>query len=159
MKKIFFAVVSMCSMLVGIQVNALGFKDDISMYPEAKEGFERKVITLDKLENEENYKVELFVGKTTTIDACNRFGLNGNWVTKDVNGWGYSYFEFQSNGDIFSTLIGCLDSSLKTQIVYGTGNFISYNSKLPIVVYTPIGMDLQYKVWETDGNFTSSIKK
>jgi ecotin len=130
--------------------------NDINMYPTAKEGYEQKIIQLDTLTNEDQYMVELFVGKKTMVDACNRFGLMGEWQQQDVQGWGYHYYEFNSDSEIISTLIGCLDSTMQEKLVIGKGNLIRYNSQLPIVVYVPKGTELQYKIWSTNNELKQS---
>jgi len=34
-----------------------------------------------------------------------------------------------------------------------------YNSRLPIVVYVPQGVDVKYRVWQADAKLQDSVKK
>ncbi len=58
-------------------------------------------------------------------------------------------------------MMGCpepaKDRFVSTQL--GDDAFMRYNSKLPIVVYTPSDMQVKYRVWSTDGKLMDSIKK
>ena len=47
----------------------------------------RRVIYLPKQEHEENYKVELLIGKVLEVD-CNRRMIGGT-LEKTLSGWGY----------------------------------------------------------------------
>ncbi len=125
-------------------------KTDYSMYPKAKDGYEQKIITLQTLPNEDNYMVEIFGGKKTMVDSCNNFFLNGNFEQKTVDGWGYDYLNFESNGNVGGTLMGCLNNKSVEKIVHAPSTQVRYNSKLPIVVYIPKGYTLEYRIWKAD---------
>lgn len=128
-------------------------KIDYSMYPKAKDGYEQKIITLKTLPNEENYSIEIFAGKKTLVDTCNNFFLAGSFEQKTVDGWGYDYFNFESNGNVAGTLMGCFDNKSVEKIVHAQSIQTRYNSKLPIIVYLPKGYTLEYRVWKADEKF------
>ena len=46
-------------------------KDNIHMFPEAKEGFVRYIVEVPKTDNDYDHKVELLIGKNTMAD-CNQ---------------------------------------------------------------------------------------
>ncbi len=119
---------------------------ELKAFPAAKKGFQRFVIQLDTKTGEENYKVEIFAGKTMKVD-CNRHGLIGKFQQKDVQGWGYTYYEYISNGQLRSTLMACPNNSLHEEFV-ADSKLVNYNSKLPVVVYVPKGFEVRYKIWE-----------
>ncbi|MFK7899457.1 MAG: serine protease inhibitor ecotin [Cyclobacteriaceae bacterium] len=125
---------------------------DLSMYPKAEDGQARSVISLPKKEDESNYKVELFIGKTLEVD-CNRHSLGGSLTSQSVKGWGYTYFDFQTDGRIMSTKKGCPEGSKKEKFVYYKSDLIRYNSRLPVVVYVPEGYEVKYKVWAREEVF------
>lgn len=119
---------------------------DLYMYPSATDSLVRHIITLPPQMNEEDYKIEIYAGRVIEID-CNSHGFIGIFTEKDVEGWGYPYFEFNTNGQIWSTLIGCPESSLHDEFVHGESKLVRYNSRLPLVVYTPPTYTVRYKLW------------
>lgn len=121
-----------------------------AMYPQAKEGYERVEIYVPEKKNEFDYKVEITVGKYEEVDNCNNFFLMGSLEEETVKGWGYTYYEFESKGDIAGTLMRCPDDKKVTKFVTGQSELIPYNSKLPIVVYVPKGMTVKTRIWKAD---------
>lgn len=122
------------------------------VYPE-KEGYVKHVLYLPQIvkEDENNRKVEIIAGKTLKVDNCNTHRMSGKFTTGDVEGFGYSYLVFDSNGMQMSTRMACPDNTLQDKFVSGESTMTRYNSRLPIVVYTPAGFEVGYKIWETDG--------
>ena len=145
--------------IVALILTTLSFaqksKIDYSMYPKAKTGYEQKVITLKTLPNEDNYSVELFVGKKTAVDTCNNFFLAGNFEEKTVDGWGYNFYQFESNGNVAGTLMGCMNNKTVEKTVHAKSLQTRYNSTLPIVVYVPKGFTLEYRIWKADEKLTT----
>jgi len=123
---------------------------DLKMYPKAEQGFVRYVISLPSLDNEQNHKVELFAGKDMEVD-CNIHRISGGLVEKILDGWGYRYLEFQGSGMTFSTLMGCGNNERHMEFVRSSEILISYNSRLPIVIYVPEELEAGYKLWIRDG--------
>lgn len=130
---------------------------DVSMFPKATEGFERFVIELEPQQNEDDFKLELYAGKLTEVD-CNRHTLSGDFEKQTLQGWGYGFYNFNSKGMIMSTMMACPDKTRKTAFVSSTSELVRYNSKLPIVVYIPKGMDVHYKIWERSNEEKKGIK-
>lgn len=147
LRKVFSLLALLMVMVTFAQKN---MKIDYSMYPKAKDGYEQKIITLKTLPNEDNYSVEIFAGKKTLVDSCNHFFLAGAFEQKTVDGWGYDYFNFESNGNVGGTLMGCRDNKSVEKIVHAQSIQTRYNSKLPIVVYVPKGYTLEYRIWKAD---------
>ncbi len=52
---------------------------DTDMFPEAKKEEKQHIITLPTLENEQAFKVEVFVTKTMKVD-CNHHSLSGQYL-------------------------------------------------------------------------------
>lgn len=147
LRKVFSVLALLMVMVTFAQKN---MKIDYSMYPKAKDGYEQKIITLKTLPNEDNYSVEIFAGKKTLVDSCNHFFLAGAFEQKTVDGWGYDYFNFESNGNVGGTLMGCFDNKSVEKIVHAQSIQTLYNSKLPIMVYVPKGYTLEYRIWKAD---------
>jgi ecotin len=60
-------------------------------YPQPEEGYDRMVIHLESLTDENLHKAELLLGKTMEVD-CNLHFLPGTLARETVKGWGYSYY-------------------------------------------------------------------
>ncbi|KAB1067080.1 serine protease inhibitor ecotin [Tamlana haliotis] len=131
---------------------------DISMYPQANDDQLRHIIELPKTEDDYAYKVELYVGKMAEID-CNQSMLSGAFKSENVSGWGYSYYNFETNGQIASTKRMCPDNTKYEAFVKSTGEIARYNSKLPIVVYTPKGYEVRYKIWSRNNTEQTATVK
>ncbi|MCP1995035.1 ecotin family protein [Flavobacterium sp. HSC-61S13] len=135
-------------------------KSKTEMFPKAKEGFKQVVINLPKIKKEENnYKIELFVGKIASTDSCNSYSLIGELTDHNLEGWGYTYYNFDSEGRILKTLMMCPDDTKVNTFVHDQGTFMRYNSNLPIVVYVADGLEVRYKVWKTDGKWMNKEVK
>ena len=122
---------------------------DLTAYPAATRGQKRHVIRLPQMQNEDSAKIELIVGKTQQID-CNHHMYGGQLQERTAEGWGYNYYVLDSLGQGATTLMGCPDNSTRTAFVRSSSEtIIRYNSKLPVVVYTPEDVELRYRVWRS----------
>lgn len=121
---------------------------DVAPYPEAEKGYTRQVIHLPTQPDESAHKLEILAGKTLQVD-CNRQRLAGSLEERTLEGWGYSYYRLDKVGGPATTLMACPDGK-KTEAfvpVVGEGFMLRYNSKLPVVVYVPQGVEVRYRVW------------
>ena len=118
----------------------------LAPYPQAEQGMVRHVIFLNKKSDESQFRVEIVPGKVMNVD-CNKHTLMGKLTEKDVQGWGYTYYEFTSNGQTRSTMMAC-NKPNEDRFVSAQTTLVRYNSKLPIVVYAPQGYEIQYKIWK-----------
>ena len=119
----------------------------IKSFPESMEDYDRYVIYLPEQNNEEALRLEVIPGIMKEVD-CNTHWLMGEIGTKEVEGMGYDYMVFESNGDVASTRMACPDDELIEKFVAAEGKFGRYNSQLPVVVFVPKGIELKYKVWK-----------
>ncbi|EMA4783964.1 serine protease inhibitor ecotin [Providencia rettgeri] len=158
MKKAILSV--MAAALISSCAVATEELEKIAPYPKAESGMTRHVIQLANQQNENDFMVELVIGKTIKAD-CNRQWFMGDLDKKTLEGWGYDYYKLDEVKGPASTMMGCpepaKDRFVSTQL--GDDAFMRYNSKLPIVVYTPLDMQVKYRVWSTDGKLMDSIKK
>ncbi|PHM68308.1 serine protease inhibitor ecotin [Xenorhabdus sp. KJ12.1] len=157
MKKYLLALAAM-----SVSVYAQADKtNDLASFPEPSEGMVRSVITLTPEKDENNYMVELMIGKSMMVD-CNHHWFGGNLETKNIDGWGYNYYELDKVAGPMSTKMACADQ--KKTMKFVTVNldkdaFIRYNSKLPIVVYTPKTIKVKYRIWQASDKVNASVEK
>ncbi len=135
-------------------------KSKTEMFPKAKEGYKQVVIHLPEIKKgENNYKIEVFVGKVASTDSCNSYALIGEFSEHDVEGWGYSYYNFDSESRILKTLMMCPDDKKTDKFVHSQGSLLQYNSKLPLVFYVADDLEVRYKIWKTDGKWMNKEVK
>jgi ecotin len=134
-----------------------GARSDLQAYPAATAGQTRHVIRLPSEGDEDGLKVELIVGRTLEVD-CNRQMLGGSIDTRTAEGWGYDYFVVSDLGQSATTLMACPDNTRRSAFVRGGGapTLIRYNSRLPVVVYTPSNVELRYRIWRAGPERTPS---
>lgn len=127
-----------------------GQNSTLEPYPAAKDGYDRWVINLEPKAQEADYKVEVVIGQTMEVD-CNTRRLGGQVEEKTVEGWGYNYYEVTKVSPPVSTLMACPDSSKRMAFVPMGGEpmLVRYNSKLPVVVYAPKNLEVNYRIWST----------
>jgi ecotin len=133
-------------------------KLQIEMFPKAKEGFKQAYIQLPVAKNESDLKVEFFVGVEKLLD-CNKHFLLGEVTTQDLQGWGYNYYEVESNGETGGTLMGCPDQKKTRKFVSLQPEIVRYNSKLPLVFYIPKDMEVRYRILRPDVAMKKAVQK
>nr|WP_314267564.1 serine protease inhibitor ecotin [uncultured Moellerella sp.] len=159
MKKTIFPL--MAAVLMSSYAIADGQLEKIAPYPKAEAGMTRNVIELQPKENEDNYKVELVIGKTLKVD-CNRQWFMGELESKDLEGWGYNYYRLEEVKGPASTMMGCADQAKTEKFIttnLGDDAFVRYNSKLPIVVYAPKDMAVKYRIWSAEDTLADAVNK
>ena len=122
-------------------------KDDI--YPKAEKEMEKHTIILEEKEKEENYMVKLKFGREKLLDCNNYFLLGGKIEEKILEGYGYNYYIFNGKDEMGSTKMGCsVNTKTQKDVFYNVEEIIRYNSKLPVVIYAPKGVFVDYAVYE-----------
>ena len=125
-----------------------------AVYP-AIDGVIPYAVTLtDKGDDETNYKVQLTVGKMMEVD-CNQHNLEGDFKNETLEGFGYDYYVFETNGNVASTMMACPDDQKTEKFISGQDQFMSYNSKLTTPVYAPEGYEVRYTTWKVDNENTA----
>lgn len=118
-------------------------------YPAAPEGMERKVILLPHKERgvEEDFRIELVVGRTVPTDGVNRHRFGGELREVDIPGWGFSYYLVEGALDVPAATRIAADGDLKPRFVPGPSRLVAYNSRLPLVVMVPTGCEVRWRLW------------
>ncbi|WP_257669780.1 ecotin family protein [Parapedobacter tibetensis] len=138
-------------MMAGSQAMAQDHvKASLEMFPKPAEGQKQIIIEVPLSDNDHNKKIAFYVGKDTETDACNHHSLMGSFEKKDLQGWGYDYYVFHTEGHIAGTKMACPDDQKITQFVRSNSEFTNYNGRLPIVIYVPEGYDVKFEIWRSD---------
>ncbi|MFZ6748952.1 ecotin [Undibacterium sp. Ren11W] len=145
LKKIFGAsLLTMC--LIPISQAA----DNLQAFPPAEAGMVRHVLQVPVQEDEAAFKVELIVGKTVAVDAHNRYFFGGQIITETIPGWGFPRYLVKQIGPMAGTLMAIDPNAPKLARFIALGGeptLIRYNSRLPVVVYVPQGVEVHYRIW------------
>ena len=116
----------------------------------AQEGMQRFVIALPHKERgeEDDFKVELIVGREMLTDGVNRVRLGSAIEPRTLEGWGYTVYEVTGPSETISTLMAPPEGAPKVKaFVTAAPLHVRYNSRLPIVVYVPSGYEVRYRIW------------
>ncbi len=135
--------------------------EDLKAFPPAEEGMVRYILQLPKQADESAFKVELMVGKTVQVDEQNKYFFGGRIEAETVKGWGYTRYKVSRLGPMAGTRMAVDPNAPKVArfITIGGDPFIiRYNSRLPIVVYVPEGVEVRYRIW-TAGTEVKAIEK
>ncbi|GAA0500565.1 serine protease inhibitor ecotin [Tatumella terrea] len=119
-------------------------------YPLAEAHMQRNVILLPPLSNEQHYRVELIIGKKAMTD-CNLVHLAGSMTEETAKGWGYPYYRVTLQPGLISTRRACIPAKKTSRLVTlpaASEKLLRYNSKLPLVVYAPQGIQVSYRLWK-----------
>lgn len=133
----------------------------LTRYPKSKDDNE-KVVVIHLKQQPENMettmKIELIPGKNTFVN-CNKHGLSGKMIIKEEQ-QPYEYYIFESNGEIYSTLMQCPDNTKpKNEFVTGESQFVDYNHTYPLVVFLSRKLDLKYRIWITNNALHDALLK
>ena len=126
---------------------------DMKAFPPADAGMKRYVIDLPKLDDEDAAKVELIVGKTVSIAGQNRHFFGGKLEKETIKGWGFDRYILRKLGPMAGTMMAVDPNAPKVErfvAIAGGPHLVRYNSRLPIVVYVPEGVEVRYRIWRAD---------
>ena len=124
--------------------------DNMKAFPPPEEGMVRYVLQLPKQDDESAFKVELIVGKTVQVDERNRYFFGGRIEKETIKGWGFTRYKVSKLGPMAGTLMAIDPDEPKVARFVTLGGdpyIIRYNSRLPIVVYGPEGVEVRDRIW------------
>ena len=124
--------------------------DNMKAFLPAKEGMVRYVLHLTEKDDESLFRVELIVGKTVLIDQSNQYFFGGHIEKEQIDGWGFTQYKVRNLGPMGGTRMAVDPNAKKIDrfiTIGGAPYLIRYNSRLPIVVYVPEGVEVLYRIW------------
>ena len=127
--------------------------DPMKAFPPAEEGKNRYVLNLPEHEDESAFKMELIVGRTVPVDKENRYFFGGRIEKETIQGWGFPRYTVEKLGPMAGTLMAVDPDAPKVDRfvpLAGGPYIIGYNSRLPIVVYVPDGVEVRYRIWRAE---------
>lgn len=135
---------------------------ELKAFPPAGEGMSRFVIMLPHRNAEGLLKVQLLVGKTMKLDSRNRYFFGGKLEKVTILGWGYDRYALNSLGPMAGTLMAVDPSEPKVDrfiTLGGEPDLLRYNSRLPLVVYVPEGVEVRYRIWRADNRVENALNQ
>ncbi|QCX53768.1 ecotin [Elizabethkingia sp. JS20170427COW] len=154
MKKIILA-----GAFLGLNIFAMAqttYKVDIAPFPKPEKGMKQVVIEVPHSDQDNNKKIEIFVGKDMEVDTCNRTFLGGDFKTSELKGWGYNYLTFETKGVAGSTMMACPNPEKVMKFVSSRGYLTNYNGRMPIVLYIPEGYEAKFKIYTANDEMFSA---
>lgn len=127
---------------------------NMDAFAPAKNGMTRHVLELPGQTDESKFKVQLIIGKTVRIDKGNRYFFGGKIVKETIKGWGFTRYVVSKLGSMAGTLMAVDPNVPKVDRFITLGGrpyLIPYNSRLPVVVYVPEGVEVRYQIWSAAG--------
>lgn len=136
-------------------------------YPKPKEGYKRVDLLLPKIENEQNFKVEIKFSFEGSIVECAKagFGFNFNKNLKEGFGIGNSRYPFYSVENDMVDIFESRNSDCKSETkiikkIFSSQNFlIEYQSYYARPFYIPENWNLEYRIWSVTSDNYISVNK
>ena len=138
-----------------VSISLVFAADDLKAFPPAEDGMTRHVMSLPKQEDETAFKVELIIGKTVKTDASNSYFFGGTLETETIPGWGFDRYILRKLGPMAGTLMAVDPNAPQVErfiSIGGEARLLRYNSRLPLVVYVPVGVEVRYRLWRAEPN-------
>jgi ecotin len=135
--------------------------DNMKAFPPPGPGQVRYVLQLPAQEDESVFKVELIVGKTVKVDEKNKYFFGGTIKEETIKGWGFPRYIVSKLGPMAGTLMAVDPNAPQVDrfiTLGGHAYLIRYNSRLPIVVYVPEGVEVRYRIWTAGAEVTAMEK-
>jgi len=126
---------------------------NLKAFPPPDEGMTRHVLMLPPHDEEDSLRVELQIGKVVQTDPHNRHFFAGSLQAVDIEGWGFTRYVLAELGPMAGTLIAVEPDAPKVDrfiTLGGETQLLRYNSRLPLVVYLPKGVEVRHRIWRAD---------
>ena len=144
------AVCSIAVLSFLVAMSSVLAADNMKAFPPTEKGMVRYVLQLPEQKDEYAFKVELIVGKMVQLDEGNRYFFGGKIEAENIEGWGFTRYVVSELGPMAGTLMAVDPNAPKVPrfiTIGGEPYLIRYNSRLPVVVYVPEGVEVRYRIW------------
>ena len=97
--------------------------------------------------------MELKIGKMVKTDEVNRYFFGGSLQAVNIEGWGFTRYVLAELGPMAGTLMAVSPDTPKVDrfiTLGGEPQLLRYNSRLPLVVYVPAGVEVRHRIWRAD---------
>ncbi len=148
--------------LLSAVLSAHAAGDNMKAFPPPEKGMVRYVLELPKQEDESAFKVELIAGRTVQVDERNRYFFGGEIRSETIKGWGFPRHIVSQLGPMAGTMIAVDPAAPKVNRFVTLGGepfLIRYNSRLPVVVYAPEGVEVRYRIWAAEPEMKGLTKR
>ena len=147
------ALILFAGLLAATSVVAGESQDSLKAFPEAEAQMTRHVLHLEPREHEAGLRIEVIVGRMVEVDAVNRYFFGGRIEPRNIEGWGFTRYVVDTLGPMGGTLMAPepgAPTAPRFVALRGEPYLVRYNSRLPIVVYVPVGSEVRYRLWQAE---------
>ena len=140
-------------MFVFFAIQGVFASENMEAFPPAEDGMARYALNLSPLASENDFMIELIIGKVVSVDQSNTYFFGGKIEKETVKGWGYPVYKLNDLGPMAGTLMAVDPNAPKIDRFIKLGGppyFVDYNSRLPIVIYVPETVEVRYRIWCAD---------
>ncbi|MDO5638194.1 MAG: ecotin family protein [Myroides sp.] len=135
-------------------------------YPQPKEGFKRVDLIFPRIENSNQYKVEVRFGMQMELYPCSKAGFSfiSDALIKDygIKDGRFPYYDLTTNqAEVFEGFMdeNCKkEQKIKRKIVSDNSLLLKYNSYYPTPFYIPENYTLEYRLWNTVTDEFTTVK-
>lgn len=143
-----------------LMIPAAHAADPLEAFPAPDPGMVRYVIRLPEQADEAALQVELLIGKTVATDGVNRYFFGGAIEKESIPGWGYDRYLLRELGPLAGTRMAVPPGAKPVErfvTLGGEPRLLRYNSRLPLVVYVPTGVEVRYRFWRAEPTLREAV--
>lgn len=138
------------------------YAQDKPNYPQLTDGIKRVDIKLPKIQNSEDYKVEVSFGLQIKVSECSdvkKFSFNKASIIQEFGlPHRYLYYTIAENQPVEissnNNVSNCDKTKMVTKKVTSYQNvFIDYYDNFPIPFFIPKNWTLEYRIWRAQENY------
>ena len=124
--------------------------DNMRAFPPAEDGMVRYALQLPSKDDESAFMVGLIIGKLVQVDERNKYFFSGKIEADTIKGWGFTRYKLSRLGPMVGTRMAVDPGAPKVERFIALGGhpyLVRYNSRLPIMIYVPKGVEVRYRIW------------